>query len=285
MDLQQLLQGAQVRSLTRGEAVFAEGAASTDGFYFVVQGVAGVFRQDYEKGQKAIYEIKPGGTFGELGLLLRTPRTATIRAMEDGLKVVSLNEQFFLGAVKNFPNFLPGLMKATIQRVLALQENLAGQNVKMQWSLPAEILEVIKVNRQNNLLLREILENMPRLNLRPEQTLFAQGSSSDNNIYLVTSGRMGIYMEYADGSQALIGAWDPGDIFGYLHLVEEPVRKYTAKTLDQNCSLIYFDDDVFYKALRLYPVHAFSIYRTILSHLLAYQYNLLRARQKHQGLT
>ena len=57
-----------------GEAIVVEGE-NTDAFYVLVEGRAGVWRGDRE-----LDVLQPGNSFGEIGFVLRKPRTATIVA-------------------------------------------------------------------------------------------------------------------------------------------------------------------------------------------------------------
>jgi len=66
-----------VNELTDGEDVFEQGRAS-DSLYIVFQGEVAVIRDGHE-----VARIGESLSFGEIGLLLGQPRTATIRAVGD----------------------------------------------------------------------------------------------------------------------------------------------------------------------------------------------------------
>ncbi|MCB1137858.1 MAG: cyclic nucleotide-binding domain-containing protein [Leptospiraceae bacterium] len=282
VNIDELKQQATVRSYEAGKELFHQNDPSNGEFFFVVHGTAGVFRDDFEEGRKPIIEIAAGGTFGELGLLLGKPRNATVKALDE-LKVVSINEALFRKETESNVKFLAGLMRATIHRIMHLQETVELQGLKIEWELPEDILELIRQNRRKNLQLKEYLNNMRNLSMGPNHLVFAQAAKSDHYIYLILEGEVGIFLDRKAGPE-LVGKWEAGDFFGYMHLVDEPYRKYTARTLDQNTMLIFLDTDIFYKVMRIYPDYGFSIYRTILTHLLVYQYNLLRARDCQTGI-
>ena len=75
-----------------GEAVFEQGDAG-DRFYVVVAGTATV-----EGDGGAITTLGPGDSFGEIALLRRVPRTATVRAVED-LRLESLRGDRFVAVL------------------------------------------------------------------------------------------------------------------------------------------------------------------------------------------
>ena len=75
-----------------GEAVFEQGDPG-DRFYVVVAGTATV-----EGDGQAITTLGPGDSFGEIALLRRVPRTATVRAVED-LRLESLRGDRFVAVL------------------------------------------------------------------------------------------------------------------------------------------------------------------------------------------
>ena len=71
----------EVRSvlLQAGEIVFEQGEVS-DLVYVVEEGVIEIFRRRADGGEDVMVEHGPGEYFGEIGPLLRLPRTASARA-------------------------------------------------------------------------------------------------------------------------------------------------------------------------------------------------------------
>ena len=72
-----------------GETVFRQGDPG-DRFYVVVAGTAEVMGDG-----RPITNLGPGDSFGEIALLRRVPRTATVRAVEE-LRLESLRGDRFL---------------------------------------------------------------------------------------------------------------------------------------------------------------------------------------------
>ena len=79
-----------------GETVFRQGDLG-DRFYVVVNGRAEVVGDG-----RAIASLGPGESFGEIALLRRVPRTATVRALED-LRLESLRGDRFLALLTGSP--------------------------------------------------------------------------------------------------------------------------------------------------------------------------------------
>ena len=66
-----------------GETVIREGEAA-DRFYVIDAGTYRVSRRD-DGGEVVLRDLAPGAVFGEIGLLRRIPRTATVTATSDGV--------------------------------------------------------------------------------------------------------------------------------------------------------------------------------------------------------
>ena len=82
--------------MPNGRAVFRQGDAA-DRFYVIGAGAAEVIGDGH-----LITTLGPGDGFGEIGLLRRVPRTATVRAATD-LELEALRCDRFLPVVTGFP--------------------------------------------------------------------------------------------------------------------------------------------------------------------------------------
>jgi serine/threonine-protein kinase len=83
-DVESFLRGGgwfQVRTFAAGSLIVEEGAEA-DAAFLVTHGSCQVFR-DVEGEKRIVRHIGAGEIFGEMGLLTRAPRTATVAALED----------------------------------------------------------------------------------------------------------------------------------------------------------------------------------------------------------
>ena len=75
--LQQIQKIAVYKKIPSGETVIAEGEEGTS-LYVVISGKVGVY-----KGEKQINEIGAGGLFGEMAIIEKQRRSATIKTLTD----------------------------------------------------------------------------------------------------------------------------------------------------------------------------------------------------------
>jgi len=93
-----------------GAILCSEGSAGHE-FFVIVDGTARVSRH----GRK-VAEIGPGAAFGELALLDRAPRNATVTA-ETPMELVVLGQREFAGLIDDVPGFARKLLAGMAQRL------------------------------------------------------------------------------------------------------------------------------------------------------------------------
>jgi MFS family permease len=94
--VEQLARGLEPVDVPAGTTVFTQGAEG-DRFYLIEDGSAEVLGDGLR-----VTTLGPGDVFGEIALLRRVPRTATVRALTD-LRLQSLTGDRFLPAVTGVP--------------------------------------------------------------------------------------------------------------------------------------------------------------------------------------
>lgn len=100
-----IIAGVEWRRLDQGEVLFEEGDAS-DAIYFVVRGRLLASRFDSgEGGEVRLGEAGRGEVVGEMGLLRRAPRGATVTALRDTV-LAALPEAGFLHLVEQRPRVM-----------------------------------------------------------------------------------------------------------------------------------------------------------------------------------
>jgi len=112
-ELAGLARAAEERSVPAGTVVVREGAAG-DAFYVLVSGQARI-----ERSGRAVATIGPGDFFGDLALLDRAPRNATVTTTADTVLVV-LGQRTFLAMVDESPAFARKLLLGLARRLRAV---------------------------------------------------------------------------------------------------------------------------------------------------------------------
>jgi MFS family permease len=107
--LETAMRAATVRDEKRGTVIISQGDEA-DYFYVVDAGRVQVTqKQPNKEASLVLREMGEGEVFGEIGLLTRVPRTATVTAMTD-VKLVALNKEAFLGLVSSGPGLTYSLL-------------------------------------------------------------------------------------------------------------------------------------------------------------------------------
>jgi CRP/FNR family transcriptional regulator, cyclic AMP receptor protein len=102
--------GAPIRSFKQGEIIFREGDPATD-LYVVKSG-----RVDIATGNRLLATLGENGIFGEMALIDKTPRSATVTAATD-VELVPVNEKQFLFLVSQTPFFALKVMRVLAGRL------------------------------------------------------------------------------------------------------------------------------------------------------------------------
>jgi serine/threonine protein phosphatase PrpC len=116
---------ASERELKAGEDVFLEGELG-ESLFVILSGRASVLKSGVE-----IARLVPGGHFGEMSLIERSPRTATVRAMTPLSLLVIERSNFFalLGEDATAVKLLWGLVRMMNSRLRATSDELTALKV------------------------------------------------------------------------------------------------------------------------------------------------------------
>jgi CRP/FNR family transcriptional regulator, cyclic AMP receptor protein len=106
---------SEIRSCDEGEVVFTVGDPSAQ-MFGVVSGAV-----DLVKDGVVVVRIGPGGTFGEMGIIDKAPRSLTAVAAEP-TEVAVIDERTFLFLVQETPMFAIQVMKALAARIRELDQ-------------------------------------------------------------------------------------------------------------------------------------------------------------------
>jgi CRP-like cAMP-binding protein len=97
-------------SVEPGKVLVREGAAGAE-FFVIVEGTAEVSRHGHK-----VAELGPGAFFGDLALLDKAPRNATVTAVTP-MELVVLGQREFAGIIDEVPGFAHKLLAGLAHRL------------------------------------------------------------------------------------------------------------------------------------------------------------------------
>ena len=106
-----------------GDVIFAQSDESNGRMYFVAEGELAVIRTiDGEPHE--LNRIREGAFFGEMAIINRSKRTATVKVVSKKAKLGYLDEEIFMKIGKANPIFLHSLLKLVIQRIGSVEDSI-----------------------------------------------------------------------------------------------------------------------------------------------------------------
>ena len=109
-DLQLVARRAEDVRVPAGKTLISEGETGHE-FFVILEGAAKVSKQ----GRK-VAQLGPGDSFGELALLEKAPRNATVVADSD-MELVVLGQREFAGLIDEVPGFARKLLAGMAKRL------------------------------------------------------------------------------------------------------------------------------------------------------------------------
>lgn len=112
-----------VKILKEHEIVFSQDDHSDGRMYFVAEGELAVLRR-IEGDTHELNRLHPGDFFGEMAILNKKPRSATIQVTSKQAKLGYLDEPMFIKIASINPVFHYSLLKLVIQRIGMIEDDI-----------------------------------------------------------------------------------------------------------------------------------------------------------------
>ena len=106
-----------------GDVVFHQDDPSDGKMYFVAGGELAVIRE-IDGTPHELNRLHPGDFFGEMAILNRQPRSATIKAISREVRLGWIDEAMFVRIAKINPVFHFSLLKLVIQRIGMVEDSI-----------------------------------------------------------------------------------------------------------------------------------------------------------------
>jgi cAMP-dependent protein kinase regulator len=229
--LQKLLTTFELREFAQGGFVVCQGEDGIDAF-LLVRGVLNVVRER-DDGPVVLAVLGPGALFGEMSLISRAPRAASVVAVEPA-HVLAAPRQVLEALAAKEPAIGRTLSDFCNQRMLA---NLIRHSALLSAVEPARRTELIA-------------KFTPRT-FSVGSLLVRQGRENDR-LFLIASGEVEVRGADAEGDKMVLAHLGPGDVVGEISLVLR--RPATADVVASHTTVaLELTSDQFQEAIRAYP--------------------------------
>lgn len=231
-DLRQLAVGSFVPvSFTFGSNIITEGDEA-DAYYVIAAGRAQVLKAGRNGDEIALNILRAGDSFGEMALLERGARTATVRALGD-LEAFKLDRDVFLSLVQSHPE---------IKAHLDLQIKHRSLNDFFRLYTPFARLPIEALT-----LLWQELESVV---VAADEMVIRQGDPP-GPMYFVEEGRLRAFFE-EDGERDYRRDLHKGDFFGEVSLFRNTSRTASVEAATE-CRLLKLTPETFQRLVNDYP--------------------------------
>jgi CRP-like cAMP-binding protein/cytochrome P450 len=205
--VQATLTAARRETFAPGQVILRQGDAA-DTFHLIEQGDVVVSRAG-DGASREIARLGPGQWFGEVGLLQRAPRNATVTAADTGAVTRVIDGESFLAMVAS-----SDLVASEIGQLLRRR----AATGRLMDSLP----------RLTPAMLAAVLPEFAPRHHAPGDVLIAEGDSADEFFVLVT-GHVDVTRLDPQGTPVALATLGPGDYFGEMGLLNRAPRNATVR--------------------------------------------------------
>ena len=214
-----------------GAVIVREGDPA-DALYVLLGGRARVVKRAHGGEEIALDVLRPGDAFGEMALLERTTRTATVRASTE-VELLRLDRAAFDELVAAAPDLKKYLeLQASARRLNRLLRSYTAFA-----RLPADAIATM-------------LAELETETVAPGVVVIRQGDPP-GPMYVVEEGRLRVFVE-EDGARRYLMYLRRGDFFGELSLFRGQPRATSVETVS-SCRLLRLNPATFRRLVEGYP--------------------------------
>ena len=193
-----------------GEVIVRQGETG-DHFYILTDGRAEVFVEHPDGHEVLVDRLRAGQYFGEMALLGRRARRATVRVTDDAPAAgVALDPETFNRLVDESP-----ALRDELQRIVSLRQ------------VQSQVEALASVDRAH---LQGLMAGAPTRTFQPGDTIIQQGALGEV-FYFLLEGEVEVFTRRGNGAEALIDRLGPGRHFGEMALLGGRRRTATVRAV------------------------------------------------------
>ncbi|MBX3058653.1 MAG: cyclic nucleotide-binding domain-containing protein [Anaerolineae bacterium] len=215
-----------------GDFIIRQGE-EPDKFYIITRGRAEVILQPVDGLDEVIDQLGPGDHFGEVGMVRRSRRMASVRALTD-MDVMGMDYQTFMNWMNSAPEVADEMDAVIEDRLL----NAGERPEQFTEAEPQGMLAYLEETTPE-----DDTAVPPSLFFPKDSVIIHQGDPSDM-FYVIIEGFVTVSREAADGRTQTVTHLTTGDYFGEIGLLDGSPRIASVTALT-DVKLLSFDRDTF----------------------------------------
>lgn len=210
-------------------------------FYILIDGHADVFVQQPDGRELLVDRLSAGQYFGEMALVGRSVRQATVRAAADGpVTAAVLDLPSFNKLVESSPE-----LRAELQQIIDLRQ------------LQAQVEALQDIDRDE---LRQMTSGAPARVFVPGDTILRQGDLGET-FYFILEGEVEVWVKRSTTADIQIDTLGPGRFFGEMALMGDRRRKATVRASGNSAVRVLELDAVTFEKLTHLSDHFAALVR------------------------
>ncbi len=224
----ELLGRVPIRRFDVDEQIVSQGEEGGS-FYIIVSGLVQVVKAE----GIPLAKLGPGAFFGEMALVTKRPRRASVVALEPS-EVLELSMDELVHLRKQFPHISDVLKRFTIQRLL---HNLM---------LTSSLFSPFSKDERKDLMKRFSRKSFA------DKTIIIEQDQEGEGLYLIVSGCVDIVRSNDQGEDQFVSSLAEGELFGEMALLTRSPATATVRAA-HNCEVLCLPKETFNEIILTHP--------------------------------